>query len=356
MKTIIILVLLFPIFAFAQIPSDSLVKNYKLNFALPDNPAFKALGTEPSNILRPSVAQDFSFVSSEFFNGKNLVIPDSFGVEVSPILLMNTEKMTLSDFRKHNVFKTSRFSLGTFKDSLKTRNISLGYRITVINKGDLRTDTKVLNEFLVNAEERAKKRAELMKRFMFENKLVSSNLTKDDIQRMEDYVNLNIDETEEEFENRLEEFKKQYKNNNWNAQKLDFAAAIVGQSPDSLLSNVSFRNLSVWGTYAIPIKKFAQILLGMNYQLNSIQDKDYHSISLSNRNYFGSNRIKFFFEEQLKYDKFLGEKTNLLLNVGAEANLNKGFWIDLNAGLTKNYNNNTSDFVSQLRFRYTLPE
>lgn len=357
MKTIIILALLLPILAFAQIPSDSLVKNYKLNFALPDNPAFKALGTEPSNILRPSVTQDFSFISSEFFNGKNLIIPESFGVEVSPILLMNTEKMTLSEFRKNNAFKTSRFSLGTFKDSLKTRNISLGYRITVINKGDLRTDKKGLEDFLQKvAVERAKQYADLRIKFLIENNLQPFDLTKEDSLRMEEYIKNNINETSDDFEKRIDKLKEKYKNDNWNATKLDFAAALVGQSPDSLLSNVTFRNLSLWSTYAIPIKKFAQVLLGVNYQLNNIQAEDYHSISISNRNYFGSNRIKFFFEEQLKYDQFLGEKTSLLLNVGAEANLSKGFWIDLNAGLTKDYNNNTSDFVSQLRFRYTLPE
>ncbi len=357
MKTIIILVLIFPIFVFAQIPSDSLVKNYKLNFALPDNPAFKALGTEPSNILRPSVTQDFSFISSEFFNGKNLIIPNSFGIEISPILLMNTEEMTLSKFRRHNALKTSRFSLGTFKDSLKTRNISLAYRITVINKGDLRTDKEGLEDFLQKlAVERSKQYADLRIKFLLENNLLPFNLTEKDSIRMEEYITNNIDEASEDFEKRVDKLKEEYKNNNWNAEKLDFAAALVGKSPDSLLSNVTFRNLSLWSTYAIRIKKYAQILLGVNYQLNNIQDKDYHSVSISNRNYFGSNRIKFFFEEQLKYDQFLGDKTNLLLNIGAEANLSKGFWIDLNAGLTKNYNNNTSDFVSQLRFRYTLPE
>lgn len=357
MKTIIIVLLMLPLLTFAQNPSDSLVKNYKLNFALPDNPAFKALGTEPSNILRPSLTQDFSFVASEFFDGKNLIIPTSFGVEVSPILLMNTETMTLSQFRKHNAWKTSRFSLGTLKDSLKTRNISLGYRITVINKGDLRTDTEGLEEFLQKvAVAKSKQRADLVIEFLNVNNLQIFSMTHEDSLRMEKYVQNNFNETDGEFEERIKKLREEYKNNHWNAEKLDFAAAFVGQSPDSLVSNVSFRNFSVWSTYAFPIRKFAQVLVGVNYQLNNLLDKDYHSVSISNRNYFGSNRIKFFFEEQLKHDQFLGDKTNLLLNLGAEANLSKGFWIDLNAGLIKDYNKNSSDFVSQLRFRYTLPE
>jgi len=357
MKTIIILLLMVPALMFAQIPSESLVKNYKLNFALPDIPAFKALGTEPSNILRPSVTQDFSFVSSEFFNGKNLVIPTSFGIEVSPILLMNTDKMTLSEFRKNNAFKTSRFSLGTFKDSLKTMNISVGYRLTVINKGDLRTDTAVLDEFLKNTlAKKAYEKAKLEEKFMQENNILPFEITSEQKVEMGKYVDQNMKENEDEFESKLDEFKKQYKNDNWNAEKLDFATAFVGQARDSLISNVSFRNFSLWGTYAIPIKKFGQILFGATYQLNRLQNEEYHTFSFSNRNYFGSNRIKFFFEEQIEYNQYLGDKTNLLLNLGAEVNLNKGFWIDLNAGLTKNYNDNTSDFVSQLRFRYTLPE
>lgn len=358
MKTLIVFILmLFPIMALSQLAEDSeLVKNYKLNFALPDIPAFKALGTEPSNILRPSIAQNFSFVSSEFFNGKNLIIPTSFGLEISPILLMKTDEMTLGEFRKHNALKTSRISLGTFKDSLKTMNISVGYRITVINKGDLRTDVGALGNFLDMAKVHAERRAALMKSYLKSKNLILYDMTEEQIKEMEDYVNKNIIESEEEFEKRLDEFKKQYKNNNWNAEKLDFAVAYVGKSPDSLLSNVSFRNFSLWGTYAIPIKKFAQILLGVNYQLNNLQDKNYSSFSFSNRNYFGSNRIKVFFEEQIESNKYLGEKINLLLNFGAEVNLKNGFWIDLNAGVVKNYNNSSSDFISQLRFRYTLPE
>lgn len=346
-----------PLLAFAQIPSDSLVKNYKLNFALPDNPAFKALGTEPSHILRPSLTQDFSFVSSEFFNGKNLIIPTSFGIEISPVLLMNTEKMTLSEFRNNNAWKTSRFSLGTFKDSLQTRNISLGYRITVINKGDLRTDKKGLEKFLQQvAVAKSKQRADLVIKFLEISNLKIYDLTREDSLKMEKFVQYNFNETDEEFEDKIKKLKEEYKNNHWNAEKLDLATAFVGQSPDSLASNISFRNFSVWSTYAFPIRRFAQVLLGVNYQLNKLKDQDYHLISISNRNYFGTNRIKFFFEEQLKYDQFLGDKTDLLLNVGAEVNVNKGFWVDLNAGLVKNYNKNSSAFVSQLRFRYTLPE
>ncbi|MBL7879823.1 MAG: hypothetical protein JNN23_08175, partial [Chryseobacterium gambrini] len=205
MKKLIFLLLIFPVLVLAQNPSDSLVKNYKLNFALPDNPAFKALGTEPSNILRPSLTQDFSFVASEFFDGKNLIIPTSFGVEVSPILLMNTETMTLSEFRKHNAWKTSRFSLGTFKDSLKTRNISFGYRITIINKGDLRTDKEDLEEFLQKvAVAKSKQRADLTVKFLQENKLTfDKDLTPDQKNMLEKYINDNIDETGDEFEERI---------------------------------------------------------------------------------------------------------------------------------------------------------
>jgi hypothetical protein len=116
MKQIIYILLLLPVLGYSQTDADSLVKNYKLNFAIPDFPAFKSLGTEPSNILRPSNVENFGFVSSEFFNGNNLTIPNSFAVEVSPILMMNVNKMTLSEYQENNALKTSRFSIGAKRD------------------------------------------------------------------------------------------------------------------------------------------------------------------------------------------------------------------------------------------------
>jgi hypothetical protein len=358
-KNIIILIciLLLPVLTYSQNKADSLVKLYKLNFALPDLPAFKSLGTEPSNILRPSNVQDFSFVSSEFFNGKNLVIPSAFALEVSPILLMNTNTMTREEFKKNNALKTSRISLGTNRDSLNTTNISIGYRITLINKGDLRTDDDGFKNLSSSLEARSEVRTVLRNQYLRDKNILASDVTDEIEKDIDIYISENIGEKNAEFENRIKKYKKEYKESHWNASKFDLAFAIVGQSPDSILANVDFKLFSFWTTYGFPIlKNKGQVLIGLNYQNQKIDVKNSNSFSLTNRNYFGSNRIKVFFEEQIEYDESLGEKLNLLLNLGAELNLKDGLWIDLNSGYLKNYNNDSSEFISQLRFRYTFPE
>jgi hypothetical protein len=137
MKVIsILLLILLPLIFLGQSPPESLAKTYKLNFAIPDYPAFKALDTEPSNILRPSSNQSFGFISSEALNNRLLTIPKSFAVEINPMLLMNMNSMRLETYQNNYSWMNSRISLGAIRDSLNTTKLSLGYRISLIDKGD----------------------------------------------------------------------------------------------------------------------------------------------------------------------------------------------------------------------------
>ena len=79
---------------FAQ-PDSANATAYQVNFAVPDQPGFKGLGVEASRLLRPSLAQPFSFVSSEFGRGKQLTLPEAFGVEVAPWKMSHSNRITL---------------------------------------------------------------------------------------------------------------------------------------------------------------------------------------------------------------------------------------------------------------------
>ncbi|MFZ4635394.1 MAG: hypothetical protein ACOYNO_14405, partial [Saprospiraceae bacterium] len=250
MKQIILMLLFIPVWGYSQTDADSLIKNYKLNFALPDYPAFKSLGTEPSNILRPSNTTDFGFVSSEFFNGNNLTIPNAFAVEISPILLMNVNKMTLSKYQKNNAWKTSRFSFGANRDSLNTSKLSVGYRLSVINKGDLRTDKESLKSLISLLTNRSELRGKLRTDYLKKYNLHPFNIT-DSIQILiDEYIEERIEKKKSEFNAEIMKYKEQYKEDNWNAEKLDFALAIVGKSPDNFLGNIGYNSFSFWTTYA----------------------------------------------------------------------------------------------------------
>ncbi|MEJ7678402.1 MAG: hypothetical protein WKG06_11190 [Segetibacter sp.] len=118
----------------------------KLNFAVPDMPAFKSLGTESSDLLRPSTVQALAITTSEFYQDRKLLLPQAFAMEISPSLLINAKKgpVELRKYAKRAVLNSLRFSLGSSKDSSLSpsgRNLSFGLRISLIDKGDLTTDT-----------------------------------------------------------------------------------------------------------------------------------------------------------------------------------------------------------------------
>jgi hypothetical protein len=119
----------------------------KVNFAVPDIPAFKSLGIEPSTILRPSTPEALSIIVPQFYSQGNITLPSSFALEVSPSLLINANKKslpTLNQFIKQRALNSLRLSLATGKDSTqkepKAIKLAVGLRISLINKGDLKYD------------------------------------------------------------------------------------------------------------------------------------------------------------------------------------------------------------------------
>ena len=65
-------------YAKAQVVDDSLLSTARLNIAVPEIPAFKALGIDPSNILRPSDIKSIALMISDFNSGGSFIIPKSF--------------------------------------------------------------------------------------------------------------------------------------------------------------------------------------------------------------------------------------------------------------------------------------
>jgi hypothetical protein len=118
-------------------PDSTLIEKYLLDFAVPDMPAFKALGTDPSNILRPSDAKKFAGMISPFYSNGKGVIPKNFALEFAPWKLAST-RWTLNqfntDFWKRFAYRSS-FSIGTINDSSQfSSKLSIGYRVSFLSK------------------------------------------------------------------------------------------------------------------------------------------------------------------------------------------------------------------------------
>ena len=144
----VILVLFFLKLCAQDIDSITLSK-LKLNFVVPDMPAFKSLGTNPSNLLRPSTTQAIAVNTSEFFQAGKFVLPEAFAMEISPALILNSKKgpQQLKFYQKNAVLNSFRISLGTSPDTILSasgRNLALGLRISLIDKGDPVSDPDYL--------------------------------------------------------------------------------------------------------------------------------------------------------------------------------------------------------------------
>lgn len=313
----------------------------KINFAVPDMPAFKAMGVEASNLLRPSSPQALSVIAPQFWNSttKSVSLPKNFALEVSPILLSQANKkvpITLNKFLQNKVLNSLRISIGTSQDSTenqpKASKLGVGFRITLMDRGDFNTNLNALyNEGQVLKDWAA-----------------------------EELENPNADK-KAFFEKKLQEVKDDFKEQNWNATKVDFAVAFVGRSEDQFASGLKFNKFSSWLTIASKCQDWGQWLNGINYSYaeNIFSEKEKKNIafsqfSYSSRLFVGSNELKGFVEGQYMYNGF-DKSNNGFLNLGGEYALgNSGIWLHCYAGYQ--YGQTVKQVIGNLDFRFSLPE
>ncbi|MDP3556262.1 MAG: hypothetical protein Q8T03_02745 [Bacteroidota bacterium] len=378
-------------------------EHYLLDFSVPDMPAFKALGTNPSDIMRPSDIQKFGAQVSPFFSGGTAIIPQNFALECAPWKLAS-KRWTLEKYNKpiNTFLYNSGFSIGTLRDtSLYNSKLSLGYRFTLISKdGDilksaktkqkiyskmteyqtallnLRTSwvTKVKKKYGAEAieyrethkkefvkfladdiEKESEKDSTLKEQYqVFLNLLKRDNLKKSDFAK--DSI-LSLDGLNKQLDDLILKFKAE----KWNASRTDFALAFVGASSDSLISNAQFSSLNLWITQSIAVHKGGQLLIGTNCKLprtENMNDSVPRRLDLTGnlRYYIGTCDVRGFLEAQYKYrniDKF---NQSLLINIGAEFRLGEVFWIIANAGIN-NYlgeSKPTNKLVSSINIRYAF--
>jgi hypothetical protein len=331
---------------------DTLIKNLKLDFAVPDLPAFNALESEPGNLLRPSTPKDFSLVLNQFYNGNNIVIPQKIAVEIAPITLLRYNRLTLEDYQKTPVLYNSRISLGTVQDSLSVSKVALGFRTTLINRGDIKNEN-YLTEIYATLGVLGKSRsdyidAELERRGISEEEFA---LDED----LQEELNSNYEDIKMQTDS-VENLIKEYQNKNWNAEKLDVAFSIVGTSPDSIVGNIKYNSFSGWATYARPVGENGQLMLGVNLNLAQSEENSITNFTIPVRYYMGTNKLKGFAEGQYKYKKIGDIKSSeLLLKLGFEYYLAFGFWADFYAGVYNDLTTNNSRFTSNFRLVYAIP-
>ena len=391
-------------------------ENTKAFVNLPDTPAFKALGSEPSNLLLPSKPDELSAVFSEFYQGNHFIIPKDIAFEFAPALLFKKEPITLNEFIDNQVLYTSRISIGTKRDSTGLSRLAFGLRISPIDETNLQNNRNYLSrsaKLRISAAlsadsvykayyEAQKKDSALVKNVLnfslaeLEKESItkeeSENLSKEDkvsaFERVKNLLlpdstaynlfvdnfntivervdpdSLFIDAEARAHLDYINQFKISTEKRLWNAEIFDIAGAAVFASPDTLADNINFESITGWITYARPIgpqdSSRGQWLIGgqFGYKKNlefANEDMAEEGItaSLATRVYLGSNDAKFFTEAQWAYKK-ITDQSQLLCQLGGEFRLALGLWFDFSMGIETDQLDGKSGFISNATMRYSL--
>lgn len=351
----------------AQILDSTLIKQFRLNFAVPDMPAFKALGSDPSDILRPSDIKDIAVMVSDFSNKGQFTLPRTFAAEISPGLLIASSSVRLQEYQENALLRfalKTRLSIGSQRSDTGNNvySAAAGIRLVLLDKGDFRNDKNFLKTHVIQ-----------------NNSNINALIT----QAKSIYVSrcniqgppiIDLDNPDSCFKNILDSLKisssiaaykssissamAQYKSVHWNAARIEMAYAALGNSPDSLGKDLKLEKHSVWAIGAFPLQSWGQVLIGAtyNYVRNIPANNFYSAYSASSRLYIGSNRVKAFAEAQYKGDE-KAKQESLLLNLGGEFNIRDGIWLHFSAGADNALGKTgKSAFVSSFRVHFTIPE
>jgi hypothetical protein len=322
---------------------SNLVRDFRLDFAVPDAPAFKLIDVNESKILRPTAVRELCLALSDFVDSENslLTIPRAFAVELSPALLIAGKTLKLQRYQQNPWLYRLRISGATKREQGESgpSQIAFGLRLSLIDESDLRTDkdfikqaTKIadrINTIYTNARKRIGPPP---------SKIV---LTPDE-QEMADGLN--------------KEFKDQKAEEKWNAEVLDIALALRAMVSDSLSKNLEMEEYSFWITYGRGLlKENGQWLLGGNagFKRDSTGGDFKFDVSVASRIYIGVNKFKGFIEVQAF--KVEGEDLDILFNSGAEAMIGKSTWLVFSAGAERNGETDNWNIVSNFKFKVGLP-
>ena len=355
---------------------DTTLSKMKLNFVVPDIPAFKVMGTDPTDLLRPSTPKALAVSMSSFNDHGKIIIPKAFALEISPALLLNSNKgpTELRQYAKNAVVNSFRISVGSCTDtslSISGRNLAIGLRVSLIDEGDFATDTeahlaiaKELRKFRINSDTALKEFA-IAKGLKEEYEEDPDVFEQKHLKEFNKYLADEKEPNQKAFLASVKKLKEDYKKKHWNDEKLDLAIAVLSSSPDSLVKNLRFNQAQLWLTWAHKIGKSnkAQLLAGINSQVvknlrdtgKTTMNNSYFNLAVPVRFLVGTNRVKGFAEGQYKYEGQY-KQSSVLLNFGTELNIVDGIWVNFYGGF--NYNTKTSTTSTEFNFnlKLTMPE
>lgn len=340
----------------------NLASSYRVDFALPDAPAFTLLDDNPGDILRPSGVKEFAVALSSFIDTATggIDIPQAFAVEFSPGLLIGGNDLSLREYQANPWLYRLRLSAGTrrMNGSAAPSEIAVGIRTSFIDQSDLRTDTALLGRVTAITDQIVQVAAASIGRPDAGGsgaEVVSYSRLTPQGQAQVDSLNTLLQQAIGLAQDQAAQ--------QWNARALDLAVAALFSSKDSLVKGLQTSEVAAWLTWAEGFGSWGQLLLGgkagfgRGITADSLLDTassgemDF-AATLSGRFYIGTNAYKVFTELQ-----WTGAKNTdmLLINGGGEAMLRSGLWVSFGGGVERNLDAGTWNLVSKFTVKLGLP-
>lgn len=353
MKKSILFVSLFMIFSVIANAQGDIKSGWgDLNYAVPESPGFKILGTSPSNIMKPTSVKDIAFSVGNYFATNGSTIPQNLAVEISPSLFK--PKLGLKEFSRNRIWYTSALSIGTKVNTDKSYAIGIGLKFDIINKQDLRLMPVLLHVYdsLLNASTDAyleEIRAVGLKHMQTDtakrgysywlgavnNAYQTANPVTSDDQALKKEVTAYIKSLF--FMDKVNQIRDSVKKNSWNKPIWDLGVAALFNSKDSLLRNIKpASKLGLWTTAGFPLfGTKGQLLIGVTGQVRDTVNSrlGVKSLNIGSRAYYGSNDVKGFVEANSLFQT--NQKFTYKASLGIETTFFGGMWVDFSLGLSK---------------------
>ncbi|HEX8907271.1 MAG TPA: hypothetical protein VF771_20635 [Longimicrobiaceae bacterium] len=302
-------------------PNNSLTDQFRVNFAVPDAPAFEILGVEPSDLLRPVSVRELT-ASLTNFGGltQGLTLPRSFAVEFSPGMLVAGSRLHLDQYRRNPLPYRIRVSGATNRANDSSRvQLGFGIRLALIDDADPRTDRRFIDS--LTAIDAQINQIYAKATMPFVSGVVSKTV-----------LDATGQAQVEQLQQAIVALKKQHEERSWNARMLDVAYGVGASAQDSTGTGARVDAHSLWATFANPVGRWGQLLVGVRGGMgrDSVGDGFTGTASGAARLYAGSNDYKFFAETRIATGGPLADR--FLLHGGAEVALPFSLWGNASAG------------------------
>ncbi|PWK80178.1 hypothetical protein LX99_00642 [Mucilaginibacter oryzae] len=324
-----------------------------LNYAVPESPGFKILGTSPSSIMRPTSVRDIAFSIGNYFTANGAAIPQNLAVELSPKLFH--PNVSLNDFYKNRFWYTSALSVGTKVNSDKSYAIGLGIKFRILDFQDLRLNASLINQLNLLGQAGTRSYSEALrfvaKKYMDADtngngyqhwrhvvdsiyRLAEPGTATGKVIKQEilDYIK-NVGKFNPD---RIVQIRDSIKNVLWNKSIWDVGIAALFNSKDSLIRNIKpASKLGLWTTAGFPLGAKGQLLIGATGQLRDTVNSRLgaKSLSIGSRAYYGSNDVKGFVEANGLFQT--NQKFTYKASLGIETAFFGGMWVDFSLGISK---------------------